>query len=74
MAPDYKVYDYFKKKFEEKLQAFGAQKMEIELNALHLANEQKVEECNIQAADNKKLSGKFKWWGPAALVGYQVRN
>ena len=72
MAPDYKVYDHFKRKFEEKLITFGASRMETELSALHLANEQKVEECNFQAADNSKLSGKFKWWGPAALVGYQV--
>jgi len=70
MAPDYIVYNHFKKKFEEKLEAFGSSRMAHELNDLHFANEQKVEECNFQAADNRKLSGKFKWWGPAALVGY----
>ena len=72
MAPDYKVYNHFKAKFDEKLREFGATEMATELAELQAANEKKTEDCNFETKDNSKLKGKFKWWGKAELVGYQV--
>ena len=38
MSSDYLVYNYFKKIFERKLEQFGKEKMEKELNMLEEAN------------------------------------
>ena len=74
MAPDYKVYNHFKAKFEERVEEFGRSRLEAEVAELRDANERRTEECNFKSRDNSKLSGKFKWWGPAELVGYLVRS
>ena len=72
LAPDYKVYDYFKSKFEDRLEAFGSGRMEEELGELREANEAVMKKCDFSATDNNKLSGVNRWWGQANLVGYLV--
>ena len=39
LAPDYKVYDYFKSKFDDRLEAFGSGRMEEEMGELRKVNE-----------------------------------
>lgn len=72
MAPDYKLYNYFKDKFEQKLDSFSQSRMQEELVQLDTVNTAVTKKCNIVEADNKKLSGQNKWWGSADLVGYKV--
>ena len=45
LAPDYKVYDYFKSKFEDRLEAFGSGRMEEEMGELRKANEAVMKKC-----------------------------
>ena len=73
MEPDFKVYNHFKDKFLKAVVNFGNIEMEEELAHLDRVNTEITEKCDFKAADNSKLSGKFKWWGPAKLVGYMVR-
>ena len=72
LAPDYKIYNYFKSKFDDRLEAFGAGRMEAELAELRAANEAVMAKCDFSATDNNKISGVNKWWGQANLVGYLV--
>ena len=72
LAPDYKVYNYFKSKFDDRLETFGPGRMEEEKAELRKANEAVMKKCDFSATDNNKISGANKWWGPANLVGYLV--
>ena len=72
LAPDYKVYNHFKSKFDDRLEAFGSGRMEEELGELRKANEAVMKKCDFSATDNNKISGVNKWWGQANLVGYLV--
>ena len=72
LAPDYKVYNYFKSKFDVRLESFGSGRMEAELGELRKANEAVMKKCDFSATDNNKISGVNKWWGPTDLVGYLV--
>lgn len=74
MNQDYKVYNHFKEKFHQKLEEFGSSKMQKEIEELERVNNEITEKCNFEEADNKKLSGKFKWWGNSDLVGYLVNS
>ena len=74
MAPDYKLYNYFRDKFEQKLDSFSQSRMQGELAQLDQVNTAVTKKCNFVEADNKKLSGQFKWWGSADLVGYKVKK
>ena len=74
MEPDYKVYNHFKSKFEKEVGKFGNTRMKTEIARLHDANEKRTKECNFKSRDNSQLSGKFKWWGNAELVGYLVSS
>ena len=72
MQQDYKLYNFFKEKFQRQVETFGESRMAAELAELDRVNNEVTEKCNFEEADNKKLSGKFKWWGSADLVGYMV--
>ena len=74
MEPDFKVYNHFKDKFWKAVVNFGDKKMTAELEDLDRVNIEITEHCDFVAADNSRLSGKFKWWGPAQLVGYMVKT
>ena len=74
MEPDFKVYTHFKDKFWKEVINFGDLEMREELADLDRVNTEITEKCDFKEADNSKLSGKFKWWGPAKLVGYMVRT
>ena len=74
LAPDYKVYNYFKSKFDDRLEAFGSGRMEEEMGELRKANEAVMKKCDFSATDNNKISGANKWWDKPGvnLVGYLV--
>ena len=74
MNQDYKVYNHFKEKFDQKLEEFGSSKMQKEIEDLERINSEMTDKCNFEEADNKKLSEKFQWWGNSDLVGYLVKN
>lgn len=72
LAQDYKVYSHFKAKFQTQLESFGYDQMVEEMKELRRANEAVMKKCEFSAADNNKIKGVNKWWGPANLVGYLV--
>ena len=57
MSQDYLVYNHFKKIFEKKVELFGKEKMEKELNILDHANK------NIRVSHNYRFIRiiKFSW-------------
>ena len=74
MKPDYKLYNHFKKKFENRVEQFGRERMKYEVSKLKSANEKKIEECGIVSKDNNELSGEYKWAErlEADIVGYSA--
>ena len=71
MAPDYKVYNYFKAKFDQKLSDFGHGRMSHELEELDRINTEVTERCEFSKEDNKKLDKDLKWlW--SNIQGYKV--
>ena len=69
LAADYRLYNYFKKKFSVKLQQFGQTRLEQELTVLRLSNDEMKKRCGLQARDNDKVSGDNKLWGQG-MVAY----
>jgi hypothetical protein len=56
------IYNYFKRRFEERVSQFNSedeQRMEKQLRLLQQANEKVKEDCVIQQVGNDKLKGKF---------------
>jgi len=74
MAPDYKVYNFFKSKFLKHLRIFGQERMAEELDQVEKANDFMSETCGFIESDNSELDGPNKWWGSADLVGYKVEE
>jgi len=72
LAADYKLYNHFKTKFDNKIRDFGAQRMTHELSILNHANSNMKERCGISAADNDKVSGDNKLWGQG-MVAYTAQ-
>ncbi|XP_023332451.1 galactosylceramide sulfotransferase-like isoform X2 [Eurytemora carolleeae] len=71
LSSDYLVYNHFKKIFERKLEQFGKQKMEKELNMLEEENAKIREICSLQETDNENVVGENKLWG-LGVVGLKV--
>ena len=69
LASDFLLYDHFKAKFEARVIQFGLQSMSRELSILRSANEHLQSKCELKEADNDKIFGVNKWWGPG-LVAY----
>ena len=57
---DYMLYNHYKAKFEERVSAFGADKMDMRTKTLTLLNEKVKASCVIEKADNDKLKGEFR--------------
>ena len=71
MAPDYKVYNYFKEKFDKKLKDFGKKRMDQELKELKRVNTEVTKRCEFAEEDNKNLDKDLKWlW--SNIQGYKV--
>ena len=71
MAPDYKVYNYFKEKFDQKLKDFGHKRMSQELEELERVNTDVTKKCEFAEEDNKNLDKDLKWlW--SNIQGYKV--
>ena len=71
MAPDYKVYNYFKEKFDQKLKDFGHKRMSQELKELERVNTEVTKKCEFAEEDNKNLDKDLKWlW--SNIQGYKV--
>ena len=71
MAPDYKVYNYFKEKFDQKLRGFGHKRMSRELEELERVNKEVTKRCEFAEEENKNLDKDLKWlW--SNIQGYKV--
>ena len=71
MAPDYKVYNYFKAKFDQKVEVFGHKRMSLELAELDRVNTEVTRRCEFAQADNAELDKDFVWFAPN-IQGYQA--
>ena len=72
LALDVTIYNYFKRRFEERLAQFNAQDektMEKELRLLQEVNDKVKEDCVIQKIGNDKLKGKFHEFSNS-VMGY----
>ena len=70
LALDVTIYNYFKRRFEERLAQFNAQDektMEKELRLLQEVNDKVKEDCVIQKIGNDKLKGKFHEFSNSVL-------
>jgi len=70
---DYELYDYFNKKFEQKLDNFGHLRLKQELSLLEKENNKTKELCGLQMTKNENLVGEKKLWGNG-VVGYQTET
>jgi len=73
LQEDYKLYNYFKTKFDEKLAAFDSTKIEKELKLLNEENKKIKEKCDLQEVKNENLAGEKKLWGKG-VFGYEANN
>ena len=55
MAPDYVMYDYFKDKFEKKMDIFGRRKLEYENNILQEESDRVSKQCATKSSILKEL-------------------
>lgn len=71
MAPDYRVYNYFKAKFDQKLKDLGESKLSEELIELDRVNTEITKKCEFAKEDNKNLDRAMVWWSNN-IQGYKV--
>ena len=55
MAPDYVLYDYFKDKFEKKMDIFGRRKLEYESHILQGEIDRVSKQCATKSSSTKEL-------------------
>ena len=67
MAADYVLYDYFKDKFETKIEIFGRRKLEYENNILHGESDRVAKQCATKSSSTKELC-EFHTMGDAKFV------
>ena len=73
LRADYMLYNHFYQKLQSKMEKLGEAKLAAEVSVLEQANRELSHSCSVKPADNAKLKGDQKWWGPN-LVGYSVQN
>ena len=61
----------FSPRFQEKVDAFGPDRMASELASLRSANAAVKERCGFEAVDSSRLAKEFRPWGKG-ITGYQV--
>ena len=70
---DVAIYQYFNKRFEERLASYDSRRMAEQLNLLHQKNQELVDRCVINYVGNEKLHGKFKETSNA-IMGYVINE
>jgi len=58
--PDVLLYDFFKNIFQKKVEAFGTEKMRLEVEKLRLENERIAERCLDKPVNQNEVSGLLK--------------
>ncbi len=71
LSADYALYGHFARVFQEKVDAFGADRMLSEVRSLRGANEELVSACGFQAVDSAVLDKEFRPWG-TSIAGYKL--
>merc|ERR1712179_211475 len=54
------LYDFFKNIFQKKVEAFGTEKMRLEVEKLRLENERIAEKCLDKPVNQNEVSGLLK--------------
>ena len=73
LFPDYMLYNYFREKFEEKMNT-EVDFINSNLPKLQLENEKVYSDCVISKTDNKNgLKGDFRMWSQNSL-GYKINE
>ena len=73
MAPDYKVYNHFKAKFDQKLKDLGESRLSQELKELDRVNTEITRRCEFAKEDNKNLDRDLIWWA-SNIQGYKIND
>jgi len=73
MWGDYMLYDYFNEKFQQEIDAFGADKMKHELEILKHSNEEVQSQCVAKQVSNEELNPEDRLHGHGVL-GYTINT
>jgi len=73
MWGDYMLYDHFNEKFQQEIDAFGADKMKHELEILKHANEEIQNQCVAKQVSNEELNPEDRLHGHGVL-GYTINT
>jgi hypothetical protein len=57
---DVTIYQFFKKRFEERIANYDSRRMAHQLSLLRQKNQELVDRCVINHVGNEKLEGNFK--------------
>ena len=68
---DVTIYQYFRKRFEERLASYDKHRMAQQLSLLRGKNKELVDRCVINYVDNEQLEGDFNE-GNNAVMGYII--
>ena len=68
---DVTIYQYFSKRFEERLASYDRQRMAQQLTLLRRKNKELVDRCVINRVGNEQLEGNFKE-SNNAVMGYII--
>jgi len=74
LAPDYKIYNHFVKRFEERILLYGDEKIKMEVETLKNKNLEMKNSCSMKAVANEKVTGENRLWGGEKVVAYETEN
>lgn len=71
--PEYMVYDHFRERFVERVQALDQDRLQLEKRALRDLSEKTRRRCSIEQVDNSNLPDNLRLFGKN-LVAYSVKD
>jgi hypothetical protein len=70
---DVAIYQYFNKRFEERIASYDSRRMAEQLSLLRQKNQELIDRCVINHVGNEQLEGNFKETSNA-IMGYVVNE
>lgn len=77
LSLDIEIYDYFYRRFEQRLTRFNSkdeQRMNKQLRLFQLINNKVKEDCVIQSIGNEELIGKYRDSFSSGVMGYVINQ
>ena len=67
LAADYVLYDFFKDKFEKRIEMFGRRRLEYESNILQEESDRAAKQCATKSSSTNELCKLYNLHGPRFL-------